>query len=1024
LVATINNQGHVTGKSNGVATLSFVTNEGCTRNPGLKVNVKGNTFAQIVGPASICAGTTTNLIPSSGGTWQSSNPSAATVTNSGIVSGIQQGTAYFTFTDNVSGCITEIAQPVTVMPKPIILLTGDSNICVGTSTSFSPSTGGIWIAEDPSIATINNAGLVLGQYQGQTSFTFVQSSNGCASDPSQVITVRPKPDISFNGPETICKDASTNLLPSSGGIWFSNHPEIATINNTGFVTGISQGVVRFYFVAGSTGCTSELSSLLTVNNKPEVAITGNQSICIGATTTLSPTLGGTWSSVNPSIATVNNQGVVTGITAGSTTFVFTAGETGCISLPTSPVTIISPPAISLSGPSTICAGYGTTLSPATGGIWVSENTHIATVSNNGIVKGIAAGKVKFTFTQNSTGCKATLDATPVTVNNCLFDDINSTFVNVPVSGNVRTNDIVPTNTIFGMQPLLISKPAASAPSISMQQNGEYSFVTAVEGNYVYNVQVCIPPVTENCPVSKLEITVRNTNKPGNIPIANPDRATTYAQINQNIPGIPVTLYSLANDQCLNGAGCILDPLSVTIVTPPSNGFTSIDAQGNITYTPQPGFTGADILEYKVCVAGEPQNCSRAYQYIDVLYAAYIFANTTDAMDDFFITFQETTVTGNVKLNDHDKEGNLQTVVAQGSALQPINISGGKYWLDSGGNFTYIPDYGFYGSASFAYMTCDNGAPSACAKATVYILVIEDFKLAVKVYLEGALYNNNNVKTSDGRPLMRDNLRANPYSGQNYIPSTDPYSVPLELTNVTGRYEQKGAGTLQKFKTIADPVNVLGQSGQNAIVDWIFVELRSKTDSTLILATRSGLLQRDGDITDIDGVGGLRFSGIASDSFYVVVRHRNHLGVMSRKVAGNQVLDLTSLSTPLFDFGTTKNNGFDYSGLAAKSNAVPGFRALWAGDFNGDRKLKFVNPDDDQNILFFDVLTHPNNGTAAANFNFGLGYLQGDFDMDGKAKYDNPNDDKNLLFSQILLYPLNTGLLSNFNYFIEQIPPAR
>jgi hypothetical protein len=107
-----------------------------------------------------------------------------------------------------------------------------------------------------------------------------------------------------------------------------------------------------------------------------------------------------------------------------------------------------------------------------------------------------------------------------------------------------------------------------------------------------------------------------------------------------------------------------------------------------------------------------------------------------------------------------------------------------------------------------------------------------------------------------------------------------------------------------------------------------------------------------------------------------------------------------------------------------SNVKLGYRALWAGDFNSDGKLKFVNPKDDQNILFFDVLMYPANTTSSSNYNFSIGYLQGDFDMNSKAKYDNPNDDKNLLFSQILLFPLNTSILSNFNFFIQQVPESR
>ncbi|MBK6564039.1 MAG: hypothetical protein IPG18_02340 [Saprospiraceae bacterium] len=55
-----------------------------------------------------------------------------------------------------------------------------------------------------------------------------------------------------------------------------------------------------------------LPDALTVLPKPLIEVTGNQAICIGGTTNLSPSIGGTWTSMNPLIAVVNNSGLVTG----------------------------------------------------------------------------------------------------------------------------------------------------------------------------------------------------------------------------------------------------------------------------------------------------------------------------------------------------------------------------------------------------------------------------------------------------------------------------------------------------------------------------------------------------------------------------------------------------------------------------------------------------------------------------------------------------------------------------------------
>jgi hypothetical protein len=506
---------------------------------------------------------------------------------------------------------------------------------------------------------------------------------------------------------------------------------------------------------------------------------------------------------------------------------------------------------------------------------------------------------------------------------------------------------------------------------------------------------------------------------GKSPVANLDRAETYSNVNPALPGIPVRIPTLMNDRCLYGAGCSLDPLSVTVINPPANGTFQIHSDGDITYTPAAGFSGTDILTYRVCVLGESMNCATAQQVINVFNNNISTNNTTNANDDFFVTYQETPVSGNVKLNDYDAEGDSQTVTTAGSLQNPVQITGGSYYLQSNGLFSFTPNPGFYGPTSFTYTICDNNAEQRCASATVHLLVLRDLPVQIRVYLEGALHNTN-AKTADNRPLMRDNLRVNPFNGQNSLPVMSPYKYPTEFVNITSKYRHEGSGQLIRLDSIKNPMTVFAVTGQDAIVDWVFIELRSKHDNREIIASRAALLQRDGDVVDTDGVSPVTFPGVGVDSFYVVVRHRNHLGVMSQLVSINQMIDFTSMNTPVFDFGQHPN-GYDYTGMAMNTQIKPGYRALWAGDFDGDGKLKFVNPNDDQNILFFEVFAYPENFMNSANYNFALGYLQGDFDLNGKSKYDNPDDDKNLLFSQILLYPLNTNLLSNFNYLIEQVP---
>lgn len=70
---------------------------------------------------------------------------------------------------------------------------------------------------------------------------------------------------------------------------------------------------------------------ITITPAPTISVLGSSSIIVGSTTTISPITGGTWSSNNTSIATVDNNGVVTGVSVGIATLIFTQTSTGCTS---------------------------------------------------------------------------------------------------------------------------------------------------------------------------------------------------------------------------------------------------------------------------------------------------------------------------------------------------------------------------------------------------------------------------------------------------------------------------------------------------------------------------------------------------------------------------------------------------------------------------------------------------------------------------------------------------------------------
>lgn len=1018
-VANINNGGIVTGVSQGIATFTFITDGGCASSPSLPLVVNGKPTTSLIGLPNVCVGSTTQLLPNNGGSWSSLNDAVATISNIGVVTGVGAGETRFLFTDASTGCTSYPSAEVAVSDLPSTSLSGPNSICIGSSTQVFPVTGGIWFSNNSAIASVNNLGNVIGISNGQVTLTYIETNTGCTANLSTNITVYPKPPAIINGPQNICIGTNTTLSPNTGGVWISKSPSVASVNNFGTVTGLSAGTARFAFIQNSTGCTSNNTQPVIVNPKPSGLILGEDNVCIGTTTVLSPTNGGTWVSSDTTIATIDNHGVVTGVNIGEALFVYTDTSTDCTSDPVGQVFVNNSINVSVLGDSAICMDYPTQLYPNSGGFWTSSNPRIASVTSSGTVIAKAPGRTSCYFTESSTGCISRLPDNIIEVVNCKDPDFSVTLVDVEVFDNLNTNDEIPHGFYYSPNVITISKPQGSLPHLNINDDGSYSFKADKIGKYRYNVPVCILPQIVGCPLSLLEITVVDPLENEEYFVSNIDIGSVYEKEYLNDDKW-VEMKSISNDKCVSISQCEVDTNMFNFIAMPNHGNVQAMNNAKSQYWPSLSYLGNDTISYGSC-NGAYSNCISSSQIVTIMHKSA--PNTISTTDDFYSALVGQTITGNVLENDSDPEDNDIKVTPLGSVTNPIISPEGTYYIDSLGHFSFTPNLNFTGPSSIAYQVCDNNLEDPiCVKATAHLLILSELKLKVRVYLEGALMDNNGAVSSTGRPLMRDNIRKNPYTNNtNHLSMKDPYKYWMPNFDITNKYNFIGATNINNYDVITDSVNVMAVEGENAIVDWVFVEIRSKDDSTQVLTARSGLVQRDGDIVDIDGVNHLKFAGFIQDSFYVVVKHRSHLGVMSQIVGKSDLVDFTSINYPVFDFGTSLNNGYDYEGLATNNSILYGYRALWGGDFNGDGKIKFTNPFDDINYLFFDVLAHINNVSVNSNYDFALGYYQGDFNMNGKSKFDNPEDDKNLLFAQILLYPLNVNYLSNFDHFIQQIP---
>ncbi len=371
-------------------------------------------FAGSIAFASVCVGAVTTLTDSAGttgGVWSCSSTGVATITTTGMLYGFAAGTVAVTYTVTnacTSAYTTRSINVITSPPAGSII--GAASVCLGATATLADSagtSGGTWSSGATSIASINSSTrAVRGMAVGSATITY-SVTNTCGTNITtrsiNVITTSPPGAIS--GATTFCQGTTSSLASSgaTGGVWTSSTVGVASVNSSGIVSGVSAGTATITYtvtnVCGSafTTTTVHINPLAT----PGV-VSGLSSICVGTSTlfTASGTTGGTWSSSNASIASVNTSGTVYGITAGSAVISYAVTNVcGTVSAIRT-ITVIAPPATAgtITGPATVCSGAHITLADTVaGGSWGSGSTH-ATINSTGVVTGLSAGAAVISYT--------------------------------------------------------------------------------------------------------------------------------------------------------------------------------------------------------------------------------------------------------------------------------------------------------------------------------------------------------------------------------------------------------------------------------------------------------------------------------------------------------------------------------------------------------------------------------------------------------------------------------------------------
>ncbi|GAA4467966.1 hypothetical protein GCM10023093_24680 [Nemorincola caseinilytica] len=448
---SISATGVVTGGTPGTAIISYTVVNGCGAATAVyTITVTpGSSPGTITGPSSVCVGSSISLsFPLTGGTWTSSDIAVATVTGGGSVTGISGGTATISYAFNDTCGTFYATRVVTVLPLPDAgTISGASTVCVGATISLSGSVpGGAWGASGS--ATVSAGGVVTGVTDGTATISYTVTNTCGSATATKVVTVIALPTPAITGTAAMCAGAVATLTATPpGGTWSGGAP-VASVSATGVVTASAAGsAVISYTVSNSCGA---VSAIHTINVLPTVppagSITGISPICIGTTTTLTPSVGGgTWSTSDPVVAPVSGTGVVTGATAGTAIISYTVTNMCGTASATMAMTIDPTPTVApITGPASVCVGATISLSNATpGGVWSA--TGAASVSASGVVTGVAGGIVIISYTVTNS-CGSSLATHIVTVNSAPSAGTISGPTSVCVAGSITLTSTVPGGT--------------------------------------------------------------------------------------------------------------------------------------------------------------------------------------------------------------------------------------------------------------------------------------------------------------------------------------------------------------------------------------------------------------------------------------------------------------------------------------------------------------------------------------------------------------------------------------------------
>ncbi len=499
-IATVSSSGVVKGINAGKVTITAKTQDGkvkATCTVKVAMPAKGITLSK--SSVTLGTGKTTTVEatvkPSNATnkkvTWTSSNYDVADVSSSGRITAKKTGNAVITAKTKDGGFKATCRVRVITLVKGVSLNTTKKTLEIGDSFTLKhtikpskPTNAEVkWSTSNKKVATVSSKGVVKTKGTGTAKITVTTLEGGYTAT-CTVKVVRSVTGVKLNKKSlTVARDSAVRLkatvTPSNATnkalLWLSSNPKVAAVDQNGRVAGLKVGKATITvktkdgsFKASCSVSVEILAEKLTLKST-KATVKSGQTVKLGYTVLPKNTTNKalTWSSSNKAVASVNKNGVVTGLKGGKVTI--TAKTSNGIAKKCTVTVIQAPDSVRLNEAAvSIYEGTSKTLKatvlPSNSNDksvkWSSSNTKVATVSSKGVVKAVSVGTAVITVKTNENARVARCTVTVLRHTRSVTLDKSSFEINIGRSETLKATVLPETASEKGV------KWTSSAPEIA------------------------------------------------------------------------------------------------------------------------------------------------------------------------------------------------------------------------------------------------------------------------------------------------------------------------------------------------------------------------------------------------------------------------------------------------------------------------------------------------------------------------------------------------------------------------------